>query len=110
MASPWRLWLVAPGRRGAVLPHPIYFTWIVSLVTFFAGRVFDRRRENRDVSDRGFGDSYRSRNGNGKGTSPSPSTASDLPVLPLRLAALLEALDALLDVVQLVELRRGRGA
>jgi SSS family solute:Na+ symporter len=37
------LWLVMPsGWR--FLPHPIYFTWIVSLVTFFAIAVLDRRR------------------------------------------------------------------
>lgn len=36
-------WLVAP-PSWRVLPHPIYLTWIVSLVTFFLVAVFDRRR------------------------------------------------------------------
>ncbi len=36
-------WLVMPsGWR--FLPHPIYFTWIVSLVTFFAVAAVDRRK------------------------------------------------------------------
>ena len=37
------VWLVAPGEWRFV-PHPIYFTWIVSLVTFFAVASVDRRR------------------------------------------------------------------
>ena len=35
-------WLVAPASW-RVLPHPIYLTWIVSLVTFGLVAVFDRR-------------------------------------------------------------------
>jgi SSS family solute:Na+ symporter len=36
------LWLVAPpGWR--ILPHPIYFTWLVSLAVFFAVAAIDRR-------------------------------------------------------------------
>jgi SSS family solute:Na+ symporter len=37
------VWLAAPAswRR---LPHPIYFTWLVSLVTFFLVAALDRRR------------------------------------------------------------------
>jgi SSS family solute:Na+ symporter len=35
-------WLVAP-PSWRFLPHPIYLTWIVSLVTFFLVAVFDRR-------------------------------------------------------------------
>jgi SSS family solute:Na+ symporter len=37
------LWLVMP-PDWRFLPHPIYFTWIVSLFTFFAVAVVDRRR------------------------------------------------------------------
>jgi SSS family solute:Na+ symporter len=37
------VWLIMPaGWR--FLPHPIYFTWIVSLVTFFIVAVVDKRR------------------------------------------------------------------
>jgi len=37
------VWLVAPeGWR--VVPHPVYFLWVVSLVTFFVVRMVDRRR------------------------------------------------------------------
>ena len=36
------LWLVAP-PQWRVLPHPIYFTWIVSLVTFFLVALLDKR-------------------------------------------------------------------
>jgi SSS family solute:Na+ symporter len=36
-------WLVAPASWRP-FPHPIYFTWIVSLVTFFLVALFDRRR------------------------------------------------------------------
>ncbi|MBN2361186.1 MAG: hypothetical protein JXR83_17155 [Deltaproteobacteria bacterium] len=36
------LWLIAPpGWR--LLPHPIYLTWLVSLLTFFAAAAIDRR-------------------------------------------------------------------
>jgi SSS family solute:Na+ symporter len=35
-------WLLLPDRW-QVLPHPVYFTWLVSLVTFFTVTVFDRR-------------------------------------------------------------------
>lgn len=37
------LWLAAPASW-RLLPHPIYFTWLVSLVTFFAVAIIDRRR------------------------------------------------------------------
>lgn len=37
------LWLVLP-REWRFLPHPIYFTWLVSLVVFFAVGLLDRRR------------------------------------------------------------------
>jgi len=36
-------WLIAP-PSWRVLPHPIYFTWLVSLVTFFAVAILDHRR------------------------------------------------------------------
>ncbi len=36
-------WLLAP-PSWRVLPHPIYFTWIVSLLTFFLVALLDRRR------------------------------------------------------------------
>jgi SSS family solute:Na+ symporter len=36
------LWLAAPASW-RVLPHPIYFTWLVSLVTFLLVAVLDRR-------------------------------------------------------------------
>jgi SSS family solute:Na+ symporter len=36
-------WLAAPASW-RVLPHPIYFTWIVSLVTFFLVTLLDPRR------------------------------------------------------------------
>jgi SSS family solute:Na+ symporter len=36
-------WLVIP-ENWRFLPHPIYFTWIVSLVTFFLVAAIDRRR------------------------------------------------------------------
>ncbi len=35
-------WLVAPGQW-KILPHPVYFLWLVSLVTFFVVAVVDRR-------------------------------------------------------------------
>ncbi len=35
-------WQLAP-PAWRLLPHPIYFTWIVSLVTFFGVSLFDRR-------------------------------------------------------------------
>jgi len=35
-------WQIAP-PSWRFLPHPIYFTWIVSLVTFFAVAIVDRR-------------------------------------------------------------------
>ena len=37
------LWLLAP-PSWRIVPHPIYFTWLVSLVTFFLVTVLDRRR------------------------------------------------------------------
>jgi SSS family solute:Na+ symporter len=37
------LWLVMP-ESWRFLPHPIYFTWIVSLVTFFLVAMLDKRR------------------------------------------------------------------
>jgi SSS family solute:Na+ symporter len=37
------LWLLAP-RSWRVFPHPIYFTWLISLVTFFLVTLIDRRR------------------------------------------------------------------
>ena len=37
------LWLIIPARWH-FLPHPIYFTWIVSLVTFFLVAALDRRK------------------------------------------------------------------
>ncbi len=37
------VWLLLP--KGTIpLPHPIYFTWIVSLVTFFLVRMVDKQR------------------------------------------------------------------
>ncbi len=36
------VWLAAP-TGWHFLPHPIYFTWLVSLAVFFAVAVFDRR-------------------------------------------------------------------
>ncbi len=36
-------WLVAT-KMGHALPHPIYFTWVASLVAFFAVAVIDPRR------------------------------------------------------------------
>lgn len=36
------LWLLAPAPW-RIFPHPIYFTWIVSLLTFFAVAALDRR-------------------------------------------------------------------
>ena len=36
-------WLAAP-PAWRVLPHPIYFTWLVSLVVFFLVPLVDRRR------------------------------------------------------------------
>ncbi len=38
------VWLVTPASWRQSLPHPIYLTWFVSLVTFFLVAVFDRRR------------------------------------------------------------------
>jgi SSS family solute:Na+ symporter len=42
------LWLVFPKIpaffQGINLPHPIYFCWIVSLVTFFLVAVFDKHK------------------------------------------------------------------
>ncbi len=35
-------WLLAPASW-RILPHPIYFTWVVSLVTFFLVALIDRR-------------------------------------------------------------------
>ena len=37
------VWLLAPAQW-RLLPHPIYFTWLVSLVTFAAVAALDRRR------------------------------------------------------------------
>ena len=36
-------WLAAP-PAWRFLPHPIYFTWLVSLVVFFLVPLVDRRR------------------------------------------------------------------
>ena len=36
-------WLLAPASW-RILPHPIYFTWLVSLLTFFLVALIDRRR------------------------------------------------------------------
>lgn len=45
-------WLIFPRVpayfRGIGLPHPIYFTWIVSLVTFLLVAVIDKRRTMAD--------------------------------------------------------------
>ncbi len=38
-------WLVGPDQM-KVFPHPVYFLWLVSLVTFFIVAVVDRRRIN----------------------------------------------------------------
>jgi SSS family solute:Na+ symporter len=35
-------WLLAP-QEWRVLPHPIYLTWLASLVTFFLVALLDRR-------------------------------------------------------------------
>ena len=44
-------WLVAPaGWR--VLPHPVYFLWLVSLATFFTVALVDRRRIAASPDDR----------------------------------------------------------
>ena len=37
------VWLLAPADW-RLLPHPIYFTWIVSLLTFFTVALIDKRR------------------------------------------------------------------
>jgi hypothetical protein len=37
------VWLAAP-PAWRILPHPVYFLWLVSLVTFFAVAAVDRRR------------------------------------------------------------------
>ena len=46
------VWLIFPAVpanfRGIGLPHPIYFTWIVSLVTFLLVAVIDKRRIKTD--------------------------------------------------------------
>jgi SSS family solute:Na+ symporter len=49
-------WLMAPDRY-RLLPHPIYFTWLVSLIAFFAVAWADRRRIDtvQAVSRRGHG-------------------------------------------------------
>jgi SSS family solute:Na+ symporter len=50
------LWLVFPQIRsffqGINLPHPIYFCWMVSLVTFFLVAVFDKRRIKEQVAQK----------------------------------------------------------
>ena len=38
-------WLIFPGHHFG-LPHPIYFTWIVGLLTFFVVMVVDKRKIN----------------------------------------------------------------
>jgi SSS family solute:Na+ symporter len=35
-------WLVMP-ESWKIVPHPVYFMWVVSLVTFWVVRVVDRR-------------------------------------------------------------------
>jgi SSS family solute:Na+ symporter len=49
-------WLMAPDRY-RLLPHPIYFPWLVSLIAFFAVAWADRRRIDtvQAVSRRGHG-------------------------------------------------------
>jgi len=42
-------WQLAPAEW-RFLPHPIYFTWLVSLVVFFAVAVLDRRRVDVEYS------------------------------------------------------------
>ena len=37
------VWMVAPAEW-RLLPHPVYFLWLVSLVTFFLVALVDRRR------------------------------------------------------------------
>jgi solute:Na+ symporter, SSS family len=37
------VWLVAPASW-RIVPHPVYFLWLVSLVTFFSVALVDRRR------------------------------------------------------------------
>lgn len=37
------LWLLVPSGPWTRLPHPIYFTWLTSLVTFFVVAAVDRR-------------------------------------------------------------------
>ena len=39
-------WLIAPASW-RVLPHPVYFTWLVSLVTFGLVALLDRRPMDR---------------------------------------------------------------
>ncbi|MGB2906111.1 MAG: sodium:solute symporter family protein [Candidatus Aminicenantaceae bacterium] len=50
------MWLVFPQIRsffqGINLPHPIYFCWMVSLVTFFLVAVFDKRRIKEPVAQK----------------------------------------------------------
>ena len=43
-------WLVTPASWRQSLPHPIYLTWLVSLVTFFLVAVFDPRRIGETAS------------------------------------------------------------
>ncbi|UCG50763.1 MAG: sodium:solute symporter family protein [Candidatus Latescibacterota bacterium] len=46
------VWLLLP-ESWRFLPHPIYFTWLVSLVTFFLVAVFDKRKiEEKHVVNR----------------------------------------------------------
>jgi SSS family solute:Na+ symporter len=42
-------WLIAPAEW-RILPHPIYFTWLVSLVTFFTVAAVDRRPIRRPTA------------------------------------------------------------
>jgi SSS family solute:Na+ symporter len=44
-------WLAAP-KEWRFLPHEIYFTWLVSLVTFFLVSIFDRRGIAIDSTNR----------------------------------------------------------
>ena len=37
------VWQLMPAEW-RFLPHPIYWTWLVSLATFFVVAIFDRRR------------------------------------------------------------------
>jgi hypothetical protein len=45
------VWLLAPASW-RFLPHPIYFTWIVSLATFCLVALIDRRGIESPAADR----------------------------------------------------------